>query len=122
MEDPTDEAFSDVEEGEDPYYPETERVHTTTTRSGRMVYTPQRLVVDPYVDDGSDEPDSMAVETSDSECDSGSFEPGSRLGSVKEPGEQGADLRGLDQESIVAVVTVDLIEPHPRPVGPQPVA
>jgi hypothetical protein len=77
MEDPirdsqhTDEAFSDVEEGEDPYYPETERVHTTTTRSGRMVYTPQRLVVDPYVDDGSDEPDSMAVETSDSECDSG---------------------------------------------------
>ena len=63
----TDEAFSDVEEGEDPYYPETERVHTTTTRSGRMVYTPQRLVVDPYVDDGL-EPDSMAVERSDSEC------------------------------------------------------
>ena len=49
-----DEYFSD-EEGEDPYYPETERVHTTTTRSGRKVFTPQRLVVDPYIDDGSDE-------------------------------------------------------------------
>ena len=48
----TDEAFSDVEEGEDPYYPETERVHHTTTRFGRMVYTPKRLVVDPYIDDG----------------------------------------------------------------------
>ena len=50
-----DEYFSDVEEGEDPYYPETERMHTTTTRSGRKVFTPQRLVVDPYIDDGSDE-------------------------------------------------------------------
>jgi hypothetical protein len=46
------EEYSDVEDGEDPYYPETERVHHTTTRFGRMVYTPKRLVVDPYIDDG----------------------------------------------------------------------
>ena len=44
-----EEEFSDVEEGEEPYYPETARVHITTTRSGRKVLAPQRLVVDPYI-------------------------------------------------------------------------
>ena len=38
------EEFSDIE-GEEPYYPESERVYVTTTRSGREVYTPRRLVV-----------------------------------------------------------------------------
>jgi len=42
--------YSDVE-GEEPYYPETERVHHSTTRSGRKVFAPQRLIVDPYVED-----------------------------------------------------------------------
>ncbi len=40
-----DEVLSDVG-GEDPYYPETERTYVTTTRSGRSVYTPKRLVVE----------------------------------------------------------------------------
>ena len=42
-----DEVFSDVE-GEEQYYPETERTYVTTTRSGRSVYTPKRLIVEEY--------------------------------------------------------------------------
>ena len=48
-----DEVFSDVE-GEEPYYPETERTYVTTTRSGRSVYTPKRLVVEEYEEVSSD--------------------------------------------------------------------
>ena len=43
------EEYSDIE-GEDPYYPETERTYVTTTRSGRSVYTPKRLIVEEYED------------------------------------------------------------------------
>lgn len=39
-----EEVYSDIE-GEDPYYPETERVLVTHTRSGRPVYSVKRLVV-----------------------------------------------------------------------------
>ena len=63
--------FSDVE-GEEPYYPETERVHTTTTRFGRKVFAPQRLVVDPYIVT-SDDDDGMSIhEDSDDDDDSSS--------------------------------------------------
>ena len=61
--------FSDVE-GEEPYYPETERVHTTTTRFGRKVFAPQRLVVDPYIiPSDDDEASSSDVVPDDSEED-----------------------------------------------------
>ncbi len=65
-----EEGYSDVDPYEDPFYPETERVHHTTTRSGRKVYAPQRLVVDPYVShelDGSDE--EMSIPEEDDEGD-----------------------------------------------------
>ena len=58
--------FSDVEEGEEPYYPETARVHLTTTRSGRKVFAPQRLVVDPYIIP-SDDDDGMSIHEDSSE-------------------------------------------------------
>ena len=64
--------FSDVEEGEEPYYPETARVHVTTTRFGRKVFAPQRLVVDPY-NIPSDDDDGMSIhEDSDDDVSSSS--------------------------------------------------
>ena len=68
-----EERYSDVDPSEDPFYPETERVHHTTTRSGRKVYAPQRLVVDPYVSnelDGSDEEMSIPEDEEDDDDDS----------------------------------------------------
>jgi hypothetical protein len=44
MENIDDDAFSDTV-GEEPYYPETARIHVATTRSGRKVFSTQRLVV-----------------------------------------------------------------------------
>ena len=35
-----EEEFSDVEEGEEPYYPETARVHITTTRLAPIWHNP----------------------------------------------------------------------------------
>ena len=60
------EDFSDVEEGEEPYYPETERTYLTTTRSGRKVFAPQRLVVDPYIIP-SDDDEGMSIHEDESE-------------------------------------------------------
>ena len=62
-----DEVFSDVE-GEEPYYPETERTDVTTTRSGRSVYTPKRLVVEEYEEVSSDSegPSSIDTQSTDS--------------------------------------------------------
>ena len=56
------EEFSDVE-GEEPYYPETERVYVTTTRSGRSVYTPKRLVVEEYEEVSSDSEGPSSIDT-----------------------------------------------------------
>ena len=58
--------FSDVEEGEEPYYPETERTYLTTTRSGRKVFAPQRLVVDPYIIP-SDDDEGMSIHEDESD-------------------------------------------------------
>ena len=57
-----DEEFSDVE-GEEPYYPETERTYVTTTRSGRSVYTPKRLVVEEYEEVSSDSEGPSSIDT-----------------------------------------------------------
>ena len=59
-----DEVFSDVE-GEEPYYPETERTYVTTTRSGRSVYAPRRLVVEEYEEVSSDSegPSESSIDT-----------------------------------------------------------
>ena len=57
-----EEEFSDVE-GEEPYYPETERVYVTTTRSGRSVYTPRRLVVEEYEEVSSDSEGPSSIDT-----------------------------------------------------------
>jgi hypothetical protein len=57
-----DEVFSDVE-GEDPYYPETERTYVTTTRSGRSVYTPKRLIVEEYEEVSSDSEGPSSIDT-----------------------------------------------------------
>ena len=56
------EEFSDVE-GEEPYYPETERVYVTTTRSGREVYTPRRLVVEEHEEVSSDGEGPSSIDT-----------------------------------------------------------
>ena len=56
------EEFSDVE-GEEPYYPETERVDVTTTRSGREVYAPRRLVVEEYEEVSSDSEGPSSIDT-----------------------------------------------------------
>ena len=60
------EEYSDIE-GEDPYYPETERTFVTTTRSGRSVYTPRRLVVEEYeeVSSESEGPSSIDTQSTD---------------------------------------------------------
>ncbi len=63
--------FSDVE-GEEPYYPETERLHITTTRFGRKVFAPQRLVVDPYIIPSDDDEGMSIHEDSDDDEDSSS--------------------------------------------------
>jgi hypothetical protein len=57
-----EEELSDVE-GEEPYYPETERVYVTTTRSGRSVYTPRRLVVEEYEEVSSDSEGPSSIDT-----------------------------------------------------------
>ena len=57
-----DEVFSDVE-GEEPYYPETERTYVTTTRSGRSVYAPRRLVVEEYEEVSSDSEGPSSIDT-----------------------------------------------------------
>ena len=57
-----DEVLSDVG-GEDPYYPETERTYVTTTRSGRSVYTPRRLVVEEYEEVSSDSEGPSSIDT-----------------------------------------------------------
>lgn len=54
--------YSDIE-GEDPYYPETERTFVTTTRSGRSVYTPRRLVVEEYEEVSSDSEGPSSIDT-----------------------------------------------------------
>ena len=66
-----DEVFSDVE-GEDPYYPETdsERTYVTTTRSGRSVYTPKRLVVEEYEEVSSDSEGPSSIDTVTQSTDS----------------------------------------------------
>ena len=56
------EEYSDIE-GEDPYYPETERTFVTTTRSGRSVYTPRRLVVEEYEEVSSDSEGPSSIDT-----------------------------------------------------------
>jgi hypothetical protein len=60
--------YSDVE-GEEPYYPETERVHHSTTRSGRKVFAPQRLIVDPYVEDPELGDEEMSIHEDEEEDD-----------------------------------------------------
>ena len=67
-----EEEFSDVEEGEEPYYPETARVYLTTTRSGRKVFAPQRLVVDPYITPPDDDEGLSIHEDSSEDEDSSS--------------------------------------------------
>ena len=62
------EEFSDVEDGEEPYYPETERLLVTVTRSGRKVFAPQRLVVDPYIPSDDDD-DGVSIPDDESESD-----------------------------------------------------
>jgi len=57
-----EEEFSDVE-GEEPYYPETERTYVTTTRSGRSVYTPKRLIVEEYEEVSSDSEGPSSIDT-----------------------------------------------------------
>ena len=56
------EEFSDIE-GEEPYYPESERVYVTTTRSGREVYTPRRLVVEEHEEVSSDGEGPSSIDT-----------------------------------------------------------
>ena len=56
------EEYSDIE-GEDPYYPETERTFVTTTRSGRSVYTPRRLVLEEYEEVSSDSEGPSSIDT-----------------------------------------------------------
>ena len=56
------EEYSDIE-GEDPYYPETERTLVTTTRSGRSVYTPRRLIVEEYEEVSSDSEGPSSIDT-----------------------------------------------------------
>lgn len=66
-----DETFSDVD-GEDPYYPETERTHVATTKSGRKIYSVRRLVVEPPPEahtSGSDVPTSGTESDEDHEVD-----------------------------------------------------
>ena len=63
------EEFSDVEDGEEPYYPETERLLVTVTRSGRKVFAPQRLVVDPYIPSDDDDDDGVSIPDDESESD-----------------------------------------------------
>jgi hypothetical protein len=79
-----EEVYSDIE-GEDPYYPETERVLVTHTRSGRPVYTVKRLVVvdnAPEVEEGGgsqeeeeeeDESDDLETVSEEESEDSDSF-------------------------------------------------
>jgi len=62
------EELSDVEDGEEPYYPETERLLVTITRSGRKVFAPQRLVVDPYIPSDDDD-DGVSIPDDESESD-----------------------------------------------------
>ena len=56
------EEYSDIE-GEDPYYPETERTFVTSTRSGRSVYTPRRLIVEEYEEVSSDSEGPSSIDT-----------------------------------------------------------
>ena len=56
------EEFSDIE-GEEPYYPESERVYVTTTRSGREVYTPRRLIVEEHEEVSSDGEGPSSIDT-----------------------------------------------------------
>ena len=65
--------YSDIQ-GEDPYYPETERREVCTTRSGRVVYSVKRLIVElpepepeeGVVDDEEEEDDDDSDHSGDS--------------------------------------------------------
>ena len=88
------EEFSDVEEGEEPYYPETDRIYVTTTRSGRKVFAPQRLVVDPYITPPDDD-DGISIHEDSSE--DGDYSSDVVLDDEEEDPE--ADYMPTDEES-----------------------
>ena len=88
------EEFSDVEEGEEPYYPETDRTYVTTTRSGRKVFAPQRLVVDPYITPPDDD-DGISIHEDSSE--DGDYSSDVVLDDEEEDPE--ADYMPTDEES-----------------------
>jgi hypothetical protein len=88
------EEFSDVEEGEEPYYPETDRIYVTTTRSGRKVFAPQRLVVDPYITPPDDD-DGISIHEDSSE--DGEYSSDVVLDDEEEDPE--ADYMPTDEES-----------------------
>jgi hypothetical protein len=87
------EEFSDVEEGEEPYYPETDRIYVTTTRSGRKVFAPQRLVVDPYITPPDDD-DGISIHEDSSE--DGEYSSDVVLDEEEDPE---ADYMPTDEES-----------------------
>ena len=87
------EEFSDVEEGEEPYYPETDRTYVTTTRSGRKVFAPQRLVVDPYITPPDDD-DGISIHEDSSE--DGEYSSDVVLDEEEDPE---ADYMPTDEES-----------------------
>ena len=87
------EEFSDVEEGEEPYYPETDRTYVTTTRSGRKVFAPQRLVVDPYITPPDDD-DGISIHEDSSE--DGDYSSDVVLDEEEDPE---ADYMPTDEES-----------------------
>lgn len=106
--------FSDVEEGEEPYYPETERTYLTTTRSGRKVFAPQRLVVDPYIIP-SDDDEGVSIHEDESEDEDSSSD-------VVDDDEEDpeADYMPTDEESISSESSDDETPPMTPPSPPSP--
>ena len=108
------EDYSDVEEGEEPYYPETERAYVTTTRIGRKVFAPQRLVVDPYFIP-SDDDEGMSIHEDESE-------DGDSSSDVVDDEEEDpeADYMPTDEESSISSESSESDDETPPMTPPSP--
>ena len=118
--DATTEVYSD-EEHEDPYYPETERVQVTTTRSGRPVYSVRRLIVDPDVIPGDESGDGESSVPDDESLDTVSNDD-SFVEEEEEDSEEESEeeSEGEDQEVMNIEPTSSTTIPSTRSPSPPP--
>ena len=98
------EEFSDIE-GEEPYYPESERVYVTTTRSGRSVYTPRRLIVEEHEEVSSDSEGPSSIDTQSTDA------------TYLSSGESESDEEEEEEESDTASVSTPPSTPTPAGDG-----